>query len=425
MPFMKKIIIFSKSKSRSELLARGFKRLYHVDVTVYQDKVSMLRSVRENSESINGILILDANSNEVCMVEEIRKISTDLMIFDESIQNVDTQIGVTEFFEKIGVVEISGEVSSRYLPVRFYDFMAFSITPCDIFIKMGESNFIKIINKDELYTQELLEHYRNKKIEGLFISKNDCGVYLQELYSFVKDQYRAAASPEDKIKISSIGIDCVHQSIINVGIDKYSIDLALNTVDSVMESFKLKPELFSTVEEFISSKSFLSEHSVAIAIVGCAMARKMKLNSDFIFKKIVFAALFHDIALKDCDQSFIINIESPEYSDLSADEKKEFSCHINDAINFLSKIPGTPSNVESIILEHHERPNGKGYPRGLDSFNVSPLGAVFIVAEDFVHHIFRSNSIVRERDLILAAMSEEYNKGQYKIAMRALLQMFL
>ena len=46
-----------------------------------------------------------------------------------------------------------------------------------------------------------------------------------------------------------------------------------------------------------------------------------------------------------------------------------------------------PSDVDIIVLQHHERPNGTGFPKGLRSNQIAPLASVFIVAHDIVDQL--------------------------------------
>ena len=47
-----------------------------------------------------------------------------------------------------------------------------------------------------------------------------------------------------------------------------------------------------------------------------------------------------------------------------------------------------PPDVDSIILEHHERPDGTGVPKQLTANQIKPLSSIFIFAHDIVDIIF-------------------------------------
>jgi len=164
---------------------------------------------------------------------------------------------------------------------------------------------------------------------------------------------------------------------------------------------------------------------VATAIVCNAIAINLKLNNSFTIHKLVMASLFHDIALQNEDLSSLISMQGKQCNSLSIQEKNLFAKHIYDSIQTLRSFPDVPPNVESIILEHHERPNGLGFPSGLDSFRVSPLACILIIAEEFVDHVFRHGFNEDSRNEALEKMSKEFCKGNFKEPMNALLKIYI
>jgi len=71
----------------------------------------------------------------------------------------------------------------------------------------------------------------------------------------------------------------------------------------------------------------------------------------------------------------------------SAEEVSAFSCHSTEAAKLLKDMIEIPADVEQIILEHHERPDGKGFPLGEDYAKISSLGAVFILGESYINFL--------------------------------------
>ena len=73
-----------------------------------------------------------------------------------------------------------------------------------------------------------------------------------------------------------------------------------------------------------------------------------------------------------------------------------------------------------IIAQHHERPDGSGFPHQLDEKKIFPLAASFIVAEDFVNTIYENgieDALIEE---IVLGLEERYQKGYFKKSVDAL-----
>ena len=72
------------------------------------------------------------------------------------------------------------------------------------------------------------------------------------------------------------------------------------------------------------------------------------------------------------------------------------------------------SDVDKIISQHHEQPDGTGFPGSLNARDVAPLSCMFIIAEEFVHRTFGAPL---SKDMLLGIVeefSEKYDKGNFK-----------
>lgn len=68
---------------------------------------------------------------------------------------------------------------------------------------------------------------------------------------------------------------------------------------------------------------------------------------------------------------------------LDTDERSEIESHVTHTFEFLSKIPWTNDlrNVPDIAYAHHEKLNGRGYPRGLDAGTI-PIQSKMMTISD-------------------------------------------
>ena len=56
--------------------------------------------------------------------------------------------------------------------------------------------------------------------------------------------------------------------------------------------------------------------------------------------------------------------------------------HVDIAVGMLGEIPGTQA-IARLVSQHHECPDGTGYPRGLAAEDIDPAAAVLRVADVF------------------------------------------
>ena len=83
------------------------------------------------------------------------------------------------------------------------------------------------------------------------------------------------------------------------------------------------------------------------------------------------------------------------------------------------------NEVKRIISEHHELPNGKGYPRGLTATQVSPLSALFIVAHQIANCLYRNDYRKESLGQFMTNIEADYTLGQFKSYFEAAKKSFL
>jgi HD-GYP domain-containing protein (c-di-GMP phosphodiesterase class II) len=104
------------------------------------------------------------------------------------------------------------------------------------------------------------------------------------------------------------------------------------------------------------------------------MARAMGLPEEDI-NEIALAALLHDIGKIGVSDAVL---KKP--GALDRDEWIEMQSHCEIGHRILNAIPGA-ERIREMVYAHHERPDGKGYPRGLAKADI-PIGARIICVAD-------------------------------------------
>jgi HD-GYP domain-containing protein (c-di-GMP phosphodiesterase class II) len=95
------------------------------------------------------------------------------------------------------------------------------------------------------------------------------------------------------------------------------------------------------------------------------MTRKQKEN-------LKYGSLLFDVGKIGVPENILNKKEK-----LTKEEKDEVRKHVNYGYELLSKIPAIPSEVREIVLYHHEKWDGSGYPKKLSKDEI-PLSAQII-----------------------------------------------
>ncbi len=151
--------------------------------------------------------------------------------------------------------------------------------------------------------------------------------------------------------------------------------------DSVKSIYGLLSEehSFMTGISFVSVKghSQLAVNAVNIATISAVIATEMKFPQKEILM-LITAALLHDIGMVKQPEK-IVN----KPGKLTEDEYIRIKTHSQKVLTTILETLSYPKEVAVIVLQHHERWDGKGYPEGKAGKEIYLPARVLAVADSF------------------------------------------
>ena len=117
-------------------------------------------------------------------------------------------------------------------------------------------------------------------------------------------------------------------------------------------------------------------HSNNVALISAALAKEANFKEKDI-EIVKSAGLLHDIGKVGIPESVLSKVGF-----LDDDEMEIMRSHVVQSINIIKHIPNLLDTVP-IIMSHHERYDGGGYPRGIKGKNIPILGRVICIADSF------------------------------------------
>ncbi|MDZ7672837.1 MAG: diguanylate cyclase [Halanaerobiales bacterium] len=161
------------------------------------------------------------------------------------------------------------------------------------------------------------------------------------------------------------------------------IDHVFKTADDNMyqnktsESIKAKQEIISNINKKLRKETDESQdHIKTVKKLVLKFAEKLNLNSEQN-EKLKLLAESHDIGKISVKEEVEKNI-----SQLTEEEHEKLKGHAEYGYRISHSIPEL-SNIADLILSHHERWDGKGYPQGLKHEEIPLLARIFTIVDNY------------------------------------------
>ena len=158
--------------------------------------------------------------------------------------------------------------------------------------------------------------------------------------------------------------------------DNSDLEELSKTADSIITNILARDEVVELIYDIRERSADIYEHCISVCSVAVLVAIKKKMDKKLIHDLGV-ACLFHDIGLRYLDFDYT-------NKDIGAlDEKSlaEYRKHPVYAYSSLEKETWISENAKKMILSHHERMDGSGYPR--HSKETDELTQILQVADAF------------------------------------------
>jgi len=267
---------------------------------------------------------------------------------------------------------------TRYFQVSLQTILVNSIRSFDIYLPIkGKMNLYHA--GGESFTAEVKENLLQNKIETLFLSKSDrdaYNTYVEEnLEEILKNPDLSAAA---KAEVAHSSISNIAKTLFenprSQTIIRYKTAIKA-TMDFIMKENSAVTNLIR-----LTSHDFTTYiHSVNVGIFAIGLAKTL-LSHDSSHNMYELASGFflHDIG-KCSTPVNVLNKPGP----LDEDEWKIMRRHPFEGYRLLEQLNALTKESRVIVMEHHERHDGKGYPRRLKGDQIHIYSKICCIADVF------------------------------------------
>lgn len=214
---------------------------------------------------------------------------------------------------------------------------------------------------------------------------NILSIYIVDKYSneeiedIIKPELRQKAIITIKEAFSNIGRLNTSNTVRNKESDYtwqeqsyfYNIGkMAISIIDDILN----RKDVLLALVDIRSMNNYMYSHCVNVAVIS------LTIGIAFQFPKKKLEALCIGALIHDIGKSLLPKEVLDKENNLTEEEKEIIKQHPRLGYKYLSSTYNINSLSKLIVLQHHERPDGKGYPDGLTKENIIDLSNIVSIA---------------------------------------------
>ena len=324
-------------------------------------------------------------------------------------------------------------LSEAYSPISTDRFLIFEDAPIQAFMKMpGLSKFLPVFNKGDKVPTDTLLKYINKGVKYLYVKKEGYKDFVEKsnleiqkkLESESAEPHEADIGMEKQVFLQFHSIEGVHRGLRDLGIKEKTMELADRFMKTTFKNLKNSPKMSAILGKLLVKKNYLYQLGVITAYLSVAILEKTEWSNLENCEKLVTASICQDMSLHNEKLAKVVSTTDSSYTGLSFEEKKEVMNHPQKSSEFLENLGGFTTDIVNIIKDHHERPDGTGFPRNLDSSNLKPLSCIFIIAHYFAHRLLTEPLSAETLGSINKELKEKFSAGNFSKPYEAFVNSF-
>lgn len=232
-------------------------------------------------------------------------------------------------------------------------------------IRLGiKSLYIKdypeeVINKEN-YNHIVIsseDDYDDVYNEGQDVSDSECANVKNEKKTEYNNKY--IENHIYKVEETAINSRTIIKNVLEKHIYRHNSDLKIigEQAEKIIESVIEEPEVITNITEMRNISTDMYTHCINVCALSTIMALRLKMSEKQV-RNISIGAILHDIGLRYIKVPYMNTNETY----MNVKDALEYKKHTIFGYSSLQDEGWIPDIAKEIILLHHERIDGKGYP---------------------------------------------------------------
>jgi HD-GYP domain-containing protein (c-di-GMP phosphodiesterase class II) len=270
--------------------------------------------------------------------------------------------------------------SLSFIPIPLETLIEESSPDFDIYLQQGsgEKGVVLYREANLFLSHNQLVRLKHNGIDTVFIRGADRGKRLRymagQLRQVMERQNIPASKKADMIYGLSKGV--VENVMEDPRIENVEIckEVAVQHVALIISDERAFQNFF----KIMSYDYYTHTHSVNVCIFVTALIKALRLCDEQTMKVLGMGALLHDVGKSRIDKA-ILN----KRGRLTPEEFEEIKKHPELGFKIVQDSLPLPAAGANIILNHHEKCDGSGYPRGLNGDEIDVYSKITCIVDIF------------------------------------------
>lgn len=265
-----------------------------------------------------------------------------------------------------------------FMPIGTETFLLTEKCFFNVFLRIGENKFLKILNAGDPFDSDFAEKYTAKKVSNLWVKKTEHHQYIHLTEKNAASGLARSAADSGK-RITHLG-DNVAMSLGRVGLSEDNLiyaDRFLGHTVTYLRQIRAKDASAQKLFEDLAR----AEHPAAVSVIAGLLAQELGFESTKAIKIIGLAALLHDVAIYQKQAKF----PSELVEDLHGADLELFNSHCADGVKILTEMEIFEEAVIQAVAQHHQK-------HSIQAGRATTLISEIVAASDMFCHVVLNSS---------------------------------
>ncbi len=269
--------------------------------------------------------------------------------------------------------------------------------------------YVKLNYSQDLFV-DILRKLQMKDVQEVYIKEADCAKVLQQVNDSMsaKSFYDPKTVAEKKVEAVNAAMETVKGIINQLGVEPETVRLLKTINGRAMTLLQESPSIFAFIKQFKKNCSEEFLLSILTNYIMSLTIDKFPWRSEQVKEKGALASMMCDMTLTKEDFKVLRYWEKN-----GGDLPEKLRRHPADIAESLKKNKLLiPIETITIIEQHHELPDGSGYPHGINSNRFNQLSTIFIVSQQFTSMLHEAEYDYEKRLEIISKIRSKYGSSK-------------